>query len=418
MDNCFAIQSYRSHLHKDTMKRSLFGYGKTTKALATQGGWDIYDDSFTCKGTDEYSNALLPPSTFEPNQSSLEIPSPGFPPNHLLVKQAKNLMSEYDFYASKMPYSIWISGTNGKTTTTQMIAHLLAPKGAVAGGNIGTPLAQLDPNAPLWVLETSSFTLHYTNIARADIYVLLPIKPDHLSWHGDFEAYAGAKLKPLKSMRDGSVAILPKSYANTPTKAHIIAYENSDDLANFLGIDTNKLTIKEPFLMDALLALCVEYVLTGECNIQTMESFKLDPHKLQELTDAKGRLWVNDTKGTNVDATIEALKRYKDYEIHIILGGDDKGVNLDALFDALKPLHVKIYAIGSNTDKLISLASKNNIEANPYYTLDKAVNAIDLVLDKNGVGLLSPAASSLDQFSSYIQRGEKFMAQIGIISSS
>lgn len=400
------------------MKRSLFGYGRTTKALAKLGGWDIYDDSFTCKEVDEYANTLLPPSEFKAKESTLEIPSPGFPPSHPLVLNAHNLISEYDFFASKMPYSIWISGTNGKTTTTQMIAHLLAPQGAVAGGNIGTPLAELDPKAPLWVLETSSFTLHYTNRAKPDMYVLLPIKPDHLSWHGDFESYANAKLKPLKSMRDGSVALLPSKYANIPTKAHVIAYENSDDLAKFLGIDIGELTIKEPFLMDALLALCVQYIITGQYKTKMMESFVLDPHKLQELHDSKGRLWVNDTKGTNVDATIEALRRYKNYEIHIILGGDDKGVSLEALFEELKPLHVKIYAIGSNTDKLISLAQRYSIEATAYYTLNKAVDAIDLALDKNGVGLLSPAASSLDQFSSYIQRGEDFIAQINTISSS
>ena len=400
------------------MKRSLFGYGRTTKALAKLGGWDIYDDSFTCKEMDEYANTLLPPSEFKAKESTLEIPSPGFPPNHPLVLNAHNLISEYDFFASKMPYSIWISGTNGKTTTTQMIAHLLAPQGAVAGGNIGTPLAELDPNAPLWVLETSSFTLHYTNRAKPDMYVLLPIKPDHLSWHGDFESYANAKLKPLSSMRDGSVALLPSKYANIPTKAHVIAYENSDDLAKFLGIDIGELTIKEPFLMDALLALCVQYIITGQYKTKMMESFVLDPHKLQELHDSKGRLWVNDTKGTNVDATIEALRRYKNYEIHIILGGDDKGVSLEALFEELKPLHVKIYAIGSNTGKLISLAQRYSIEATAYYTLNKAVDAIDLALDKNGVGLLSPAASSLDQFSSYIQRGEDFIAQINTISSS
>jgi len=400
------------------MKRSLFGYGRTTKALATLGGWDIYDDSFTSKKVDEYANNLLHPSEFDPEKSELEIPSPGFPPNHPLVQNARNLISEYDFFASKMPYSIWITGTNGKTTTTQMIAHLLAPQGAVAGGNIGTPLAELNPEAPLWILETSSFTLHYTNIARAGLFLLLPIKPDHLSWHGNFKAYEDAKLKPLKSMRDGSVALLPKNYAKTPTKAHVISYENSEDLARFLGISTTDVNIKEPFLMDALLALCVQYMLTGHYSIQAIETFKLDPHKLQELHDAKGRLWINDTKGTNADATIEALKRYANYEIHIILGGDDKGVNLEALFEAMEPLHVKIYAIGSNTDKLVKLGLEYKIPVKAHYQLNKAVEAIDLVLDKKGVGLLSPAASSLDQFSSYIERGEKFMEQVKIISSS
>jgi UDP-N-acetylmuramoylalanine--D-glutamate ligase len=399
------------------MRRSLFGYGVTTKALSKLGNWDIYDDSFTCKGEDEYKNRLLPPDDFDFTKSFLEIPSPGFPPKHPLVKKAKHLQSEYDFFAPKMPFSIWISGTNGKTTTTQMATKLLSPLGAVSGGNIGTPLANLDQNAPIWILETSSFTLHYTNIARPDIYLLLPIKPDHLSWHESFQAYEAAKLKPLADMRDGSVAIIPKAYENIPTKAYVITYNNSEDLANFLHLDLKNFKVKEPFLMDALLALCAQYILTRTYQKEVMENFKLAPHKLQELQDAKGRLWVNDTKGTNVDATIEALKRYKDFKIHIILGGDDKGVDLNALFKAMKPLHVKIYAIGSNTDKLIQLASEYKIEAKAFYTLDKAVSAIDLELDASGVGLLSPAASSLDQFSSYIERGEKFIEQIKSISS-
>ncbi|MBE0495978.1 MAG: UDP-N-acetylmuramoyl-L-alanine--D-glutamate ligase [Campylobacterales bacterium] len=395
------------------MKRSLFGYGKTTQALAKSGGWDIYDDSFTCKETDAYGNALLPPSAFDPLQSALEIPSPGFPPAHTLVQNALHVTSEYDYFAPTMPLSVWISGTNGKTTTTQMIGHLLNNKGAVTGGNIGTPLAQLPADAPLWVLETSSFTLHYTVQARPEVYVLLPIKPDHLSWHGSMEAYEAAKLKPLATMCEGSVAILPSCYAATPTNAHIISYETSLDLMEFLGLEA--LSIQEPFLMDALLALVVQRVLFDTITPDAFETFVLDPHKLQELHDAKGRLWVNDTKGTNLDATIEALKRYHDKPIEIILGGDDKGVDLTRLFEAMKPLHVRIYAIGSNTDKLLTLAHTFCLEAHACHTLARAVGAIDTVLDARGVGLLSPAAASLDQFRSYIERGELFMEYVNAL---
>ncbi len=146
-----------------------------------------------------------------------------------------------------MPKSVWISGTNGKTTTTQMATHLLSHIGAVMGGNVGTPLAELNPYAKLWILETSSFTLHYTHKAKPEIYALLPISPDHLSWHGSFDNYVQDKLSVLKRMNECDVAILPKIYANTPTKAHKISYEDEKDLAVKFGIVTEKFPLKVLF---------------------------------------------------------------------------------------------------------------------------------------------------------------------------
>ncbi|MEA2028408.1 MAG: Mur ligase family protein, partial [Campylobacterota bacterium] len=151
------------------MKPTLFGYGLTTKAIATSldGGCKIYDDKTTQSYIDEEGNEILPSSEFDPTKSKLEVTTPSFPPSHPLVQKAQNLISEYDYFLSpkrneKIPFNIWISGTNGKTTTTQMLTHLLAKRGAVSGGNIGTPLAHLDKDAPIWVLESSSFTLHHT----------------------------------------------------------------------------------------------------------------------------------------------------------------------------------------------------------------------------------------------------------------
>ena len=85
------------------MKKSLFGYGKTTKALAKSGGWDIYDDSFVGVGVDEYENRLLAPNFFDPLLSSLEVPSPGFPPTHELIKNSLHVKSEYDYFKDVMP---------------------------------------------------------------------------------------------------------------------------------------------------------------------------------------------------------------------------------------------------------------------------------------------------------------------------
>lgn len=406
------------------MKRSLFGYGGTIKAIAKncleEGIWDIYDDKFSQISKDEFGNNLLPVSEFNPDESVLEIPSPGIPPYHELIQKSQNLISEYDFFASKMPFNVWISGTNGKTTTTKMMQHLLESKGSVMGGNVGVALGDLDPKTKIWILETSSFTMHYTKIAKPDIYVLLPISPDHLAWHGDMRSYEAAKLKPLGMMRENSVAILPEIYANTPTLAKVISYKNQEDLAKFCGVEISEINFKVPFLIDALLALAVERIVFDSCNVNLLNKFVIENNKLEEFTDKFARIWVNDTKATNIDATIQALKRYEDKFIHLILGGDDKGVDMTPLFEVINAKNTKIYAIGSNGDKLMKLADKFKIPALKCEFLDIAVAQIDKNFKKqdvkanlsdeisNEIALLSPAAASLDQFNSYAERGDKF----------
>lgn len=399
------------------MKKSLFGYGKTTKAIAQtlahkMGNFAIYDDKFKEKSCDEFGNWLLPVSAFEPENSELEIPSPGFPPTHKLIKQAKNLQSEYDFFYDVMPKSVWISGTNGKTTTTQMTGHLLAKIGAQIGGNVGTPLALLEPFAKLWILETSSFTLHHTHTAKPEIYALLPISADHLSWHGSFKAYTNAKLNVLERMGENNVAILPKAYENFPTKAHIISYEDEFDLAKKMEIDANKISFTPPFLLDAIMALSIEKILFDSLSYELLNSFIMEKNKLEELFDTQNRLWVNDTKATNESAVIEALKRYKDKKIHLIVGGDDKGVDLSALFSFMREFDIELYAIGVSSEKMMAYAKKFGLNATKCEFLPKAVEEISKKLKLGEVALLSPACASLDQFSSYLERGECFKKSI------
>lgn len=392
---------------------SLFGYGGTTRSIAKHLKKPIFfDDKCHKPFVDENGYSVQPSSEFNPNKSTLEIPSPGIPPLNSLILKAKNVMSEYDYFADKMPMSIWISGTNGKTTTTQMMQHLLQEKGSLAGGNIGTPLGDLDFDANMWILETSSFTMHYTNIASPNIYVLLPIRPDHLSWHGNMDEYEKAKLKPLASMKEGEIAIIPEAYKDIETNAYIISYNNEADLAEHFGIDTKNVKFKGAFLADALLAMAVKKILFDIIDYEGINSFELDPHRQEELKDSKNRLWVNDTKATNIDATVAALNRYKDSNIHLILGGDDKGVELEPLFEFLITCNVKIYTIGSNKEKLSSLACEYEINAELCSNLADAIKKIDINLEENETALLSPAASSLDEFSSYAQRGNEFKEAI------
>lgn len=396
------------------MKRvSLFGYGVTTKALAKVIKNSIfYDDNTTVPYVDEHKFIIRPSSEFNPEFSDLEIASPGMPPYHPLIKSAKHLISEYDYFKDVMNLKIWISGTNGKTTTTQMTQHLLEDKKSVAGGNIGTPLADLDQKSPMWILETSSFTIHYTNEANPNIYVLLPLSPDHLSWHGSMQKYIDAKLKPLKLMKKGATAIIPEAYKDYSSAANIITYQNEQDLADRFGIELQKVNFKGAFLIDALLAMAVDKLLFDRIQYDKINSFILDPHRQEEFYDKQKRLWINDTKATNLDATIAAVKRYEDHFIHLILGGDDKGVDLSELFVFLRGKNLKIYAIGSNKDKLMQLAKQHNVPSCKCQNLTDAVKQIDKALKEDEVALLSPAAASLDEFTSYAHRGELFKESV------
>jgi len=424
------------------MKLSFFGYGKTTRAIAKKhgGGCTFYDDNCTEPYIDGHKNNILPSTAFDPEKSDLEILTPSIPPHHPLLDKAKNPISEYDYILSPesfgasltsvshaqdnasantpyvKPFTIWISGTNGKTTTTQMLTHLLSKRGALSGGNIGVPLAELDPTAAIWVLESSSFTLHHTQHASPDIYLLLPITPDHLNWHGSAEAYEADKLRPLLTMREGELALVPKGLHLPQTDAWVVEYDSHIFLEHFFDLDGSKLRYKAAFLEDALLSLAITRTLFDEADYALLNHFQLDHHRQEEISDRQGRLWVNDSKATNVDAAIQAIHTYSDRRIHLILGGDDKGVDLSPLLNLIATKAITLYAIGSNHDTLISLAKARDIPAYDCHILEQAIPLISDKLQANEVALLSPAASSLDQFSSYAKRGEIFMQMVADLS--
>ena len=396
------------------IKPTLFGYGITTKAIAKKlgGGCIFFDDKAEKLYTDKDNNQIFPSNQFDPNRSQLEVTTPSVPPSHPLIKSAKNLLSEYDYFAKEMPFSIWISGTNGKTTTTQMLEYLLRKRGGVAGGNIGTPLAKLDQKAPIWILESSSFTLHHTNIASPNIYLLLPITPDHLDWHITEELYEADKLKPLLTMKEGEMALIPKGLNLPKTDAFIVEYDSAEFLEQYFDIDSSKIRFKSAFLEDALLALAVTKTLFDEIDYDIINSFKLDNHRQEETKDSKGRVWINDSKATNLDATIQAVKGYSDKFIRLIIGGNDKGANLKPLFALLELNRVHLYTIGANSKRLANLSKEHNINFTSCETLENAVVTIDKEYQKNDIALLSPAAASFDQFNSYKHRGEEFFRLI------
>ncbi len=374
----------------------ILGRGKTALAIQEKYPQALLFDDNHCEN-------------FDINSSEPTVVSPGIPPHNQLVKNTKNQISDYDLFKDVMPYNIWISGTNGKTTTTQMLQHLLEDKGSICGGNIGLPIALMDTTAKIWILETSSFTLHYTSKAKPNLYILLPISEDHISWHGNFEEYEKAKLKPLENLQSDDIAIVPAKYKDYKTLGKIVTYEDSKSLAKEFGIENNKINFKEPFLLDALLALVTKKILFNEIDYDKINSFVQDAHKLEEFEDTKKRVWIDDSKATNIDATIQALKSYKNKNILLILGGDDKGANLTPLFEELIKYNIQIFSIGSNAIRLEELSAKYDLKCNISNTLEKAVEDIDKVYnDPSFIAMLSPAAASLDQFDSYKHRGCKF----------
>ena len=458
------ILTFYKNMGVDFKRVNLLGHGKIMQSLSkflAQNGvhCDIYDDKFSEISHDSFGNRMLPSSeiikiaksskasraevscdgfvgfgvrdcenrTYSPLSSqartipqirardnALSIVSPGIPPHNLLAQTAPNLISEYDFFAPTMPKSVWISGTNGKTTTTQMCALLLREFGAQSGGNIGIPLCEMDCNAPLWVLETSSFMLHYTNLAKPDIYALLPIAPDHISWHGDFENYVASKLKPLTMMHADSSAIIPRIYADLPQvkvfKGKIYFYDSAESLANLFGIEANRINFKGAFLLDSILSLAITKLMVGKIDYDLMNAFKIDSHKIEKFLDAQGRVFVDDSKATNISATEEALKIYADKFIFLILGGDNKGVSLAPLVEILQHYRVKVFAIGKSENHIKELCDESHLKCEVCGDLQNAVAMIrgEFTDAKNQICLLSPACASLDQFKSYAERGDKF----------
>jgi len=381
----------------------VLGKGKTAQAIKNSF-MDVvlYDDT-------DFIN-------YDLKSNDITVVSPGIPPTNEMVVKSKNIQSDYDLLSEEMPFSIWISGTNGKTTTTQMIQHLLSSKGSLCGGNIGTPVTLLDRNAPIWILETSSFTFHYTNKAKPNLYILLPISEDHISWHGSYKEYRKAKLKPLDMMCEGEIAIIPEEFKDYSTSAYKITYKTSDDLCRIFDIKKDEIKFNEPFLLDSLLALATSRIIFDEVNYKKINSFTIDEHKVEEFKDQKNRLWVNDSKATNVDATINALTPYLDKKIYLIVGGDDKGTNIEPLFEFIKSLNIEIFAIGSNHNRVISYCEQYKIEYTDSVILKKAINQIHLKHAQNSVAVLSPAASSLDQYESYAIRGKEFKEFVSRLS--
>ncbi len=327
---------------------------------------------------------------------------------------------------------IGITGSNGKTTTTAMIGHILqkAALPVQVGGNIGTPPTSMveSSRAGQWnVLELSSFQLETISEFQANVAVCLNVTPDHLDRHHTFENYANAKARLFETQAADGFAILnvdnqPTAAFASRTKAQVIWFSTSHqvDRGAWLREDGRI------FFDDTAVMLAKEIPLRGIHNVENalaaigacrcagvplpriadaLRTFPGVEHRIEFVRELNGVRYYNDSKATNVDATEKAVDAF-DEGLWLILGGKDKNSDYTVLFDKLQKKARAIMLIGAAANIIA-----RQLEGLPLVqcgTMDAAIRFAHAAAAPGEVVLLSPACASFDQFENYEHRGTVF----------
>src|SRR5438874_3443653 len=375
----------------------------------------------------------------------LNVVSPCVPSDQPQLQQARALgipiIGEVDlacrFLQGKI---IAITGSNGKTTTTTLVGEILSKSGkkTLVGGNIGTPVISLaGQSSPdtLVVLEISSFQLETIQQFHPWIAAILNITPDHLDRHRTFQAYVDAKARIFENQQPDDFAVLN---ADDPAGAGLKSkvkstlhwfsrkqqVENGAYLKNGQivfrsgGRETQVLLVSDIRLKGAhnlenvLAAVCVTMIAGCEPQQvrQAVAEFQGVEHRLEQAAIVNGVAFYNDSKATNVDATIKALESFPG-NIHLILGGKDKGSDYTVLNALLRQRVKRVYTIGAAAEKIESQV-KDAAEIVHAESLDSAVQRASASAQPGDIVLLAPACASFDQFRNYEQRGKVFKALV------
>jgi len=375
----------------------------------------------------------------------LIVVSPGVPVDAPLINQARSLgepvIGELELAAQFLPGPIVaITGSNGKTTTTTLAGEILATGGlpTLVGGNIGTPAISLAERArpeTVIVLEVSSFQLETIQTFHPKIAAVLNVTPDHLDRHLTFEVYADAKARIFENQQPGDFAVLnaddPTCVAMAArTRAKVFWFSRQkevepgawvregnvvfrDDKGQGEILQVSEIPLKGAHNLENVLAAVCAGALMGcapERIRQAVLNFKAVEHRLEFVATVRGVDYYNDSKATNVDATIKALESFP-ANIHLILGGKDKGSDYSVLNDLLRQRVKRVYTIGAAAAKIESqiVSAKNGgPELVRAETLENAVRKAHAVAQPGDVVLLAPACASFDQFKSYEHRGQLF----------
>jgi UDP-N-acetylmuramoylalanine--D-glutamate ligase len=374
------------------------------------------------------------------NQEALDlvIASPGIPTSHPCyqeaVKREIEIIGEVELACRAIKHScVAITGTNGKTTVTLLVTHILnhAGKKAWALGNIGKPLTEAideigeTESDGVFVLELSSFQLETLKSVFVDVGMILNITPDHLDRYDSLESYAQAKIRLGRNIKPTGTFFVHQT-CQLPFKNLLEAYHpryygcNSDCM-----LHTDKYCVwvegqvtfdvphsirgKESVDLDNMLAayaLCRELGVSEKQFVEGFESFEKPPHRIQFIKNVGGMNFYDDSKGTNIDAVIKAVERMPG-DVILIAGGVDKGFPYTSWIKAFDGKVKLICAIGEAAQKI-----KNDLDSDIcvriFSSMEHAVQYAAKSALANGNVLLSPGCSSYDMFNDYAHRGHEF----------
>ena len=354
------------------------------------------------------------------------VVSPGVPLNrHPVAEKAARygvpIIGDIELFAQARaelpPHKVvGITGTNGKSTTTALIHHILETAGIPArlGGNIGLPILGQDPlpEGGVYVLELSSYQIDLTHSLDCDVSVLLNITPDHLDRYDGFEGYAATKSRLLAMQSKGHAAVI--GIGDGPSAAvarQIAAAGRSEDLTKIapgVCMDQSRWpALQGPHNAQnalAAIAACEALGIDKAAIDRGLETFPGLPHRMERVKTFDGVLYVNDSKATNPDSTAPALAAYP--RIHWILGGKAKTDDLDACRPGFGHV-VRAYTIGEAAE-LFERLLEGEVPVEQSGTLEQAVRSAAANAGPGETVLLSPACASFDQFRDYEARGQAF----------
>jgi UDP-N-acetylmuramoylalanine--D-glutamate ligase len=356
--------------------------------------------------------------------------SPGVPINrHPIAAHARAanvpLIGDIELFAQARPELpqhkvVGITGTNGKSTTTALIHHILESAGLPArlGGNIGLPILGQDPlpEGGVYVLELSSYQIDLTFSLDCDVAVLTNITPDHLDRYDGFDAYAGSKARLFAMQSKGHVAVIGIGDIPSANIARdVVRAGRSEDVTKiapgFCMDQSRWPALQGPHnAQNALAAIsaCEALGVSQAAIDRGLESFPGLPHRMQRVGTKHGVLFVNDSKATNPTSTAPALAAFD--RIHWILGGQAKTHDLDACRPGFS--HVaRAYTIGEAGGMFAEILAPD-MPVEECGTLDRAVAEAARQARPGETVLLSPACASFDQFRDYEDRGDRFRAAV------